>query len=269
MKTLSLFSFYVLLSLFWSVHGQCENLNCLNINPLTDAQASMIAEKIWKNECSKKMEYLTCWNEGEEFASLGIGHFIWYPENQPKVFKEAFPAMIAYLSRQNISVPKWLCTAKHCPWSSREAFYREIQSTQMSDLRQFLYDTRKHQAQFIAAQLKSSFPTMLVNLSPEEKQKVTTLFYQLFSEKKGFYALLDYSHFKGMGTEKSEKYQGQGWGLQQVLLAIPEPNDDLLEAFIQTAKKVLAERVKNSPSERGEQRWLKGWTNRIDTYRNF
>jgi len=42
---------------------------------------------------------------------------------------------------------------------------------------------------------------------------------------------------------------------------------DAKEEFAKCAKKVLQERVKNSPPERGEKRWLKGWFNRIDTYK--
>jgi len=38
------------------------------------------------------------------------------------------------------------------------------------------------------------------------------------------------------------------------------------EEFSDCAKKVLEERVRNSPASRGEKRWLKGWFNRIDTY---
>jgi hypothetical protein len=36
--------------------------------------------------------------------------------------------------------------------------------------------------------------------------------------------------------------------------------------FSAAAKRVLERRVKNSPSERGESRWLAGWLNRCETY---
>ena len=49
---------------------------------LTDADAKWIGNKIFYNECSGKKEYLIDWNDGEDFISLGIGHFIWYPENK-------------------------------------------------------------------------------------------------------------------------------------------------------------------------------------------
>jgi hypothetical protein len=38
--------------------------------------------------------------------------------------------------------------------------------------------------------------------------------------------------------------------------------------FARCAKKVLQQRVDNSPKENNEKRWLKGWFKRIDTYTN-
>jgi hypothetical protein len=46
---------------------------------LTAAQKASIGRKIWQNESGGTVEGLTAWNVGEEFPSLGIGHFIWYP----------------------------------------------------------------------------------------------------------------------------------------------------------------------------------------------
>ena len=34
------------------------------------------------------------------------------------------------------------------------------------------------------------------------------------------------------------------------------------------AKKILAERVKNSPKDRNEQKWLPGWQRRVESYLN-
>jgi hypothetical protein len=48
---------------------------------LTQEQAQTIGRQIWKNECGGTQEGLTSWNKGEEFPSLGIGHFIWYPKD--------------------------------------------------------------------------------------------------------------------------------------------------------------------------------------------
>jgi hypothetical protein len=42
----------------------------------------------------------------------------------------------------------------------------------------------------------------------------------------------------------------------------PEP----LASFVESAKNMLTLRVANAPEDRQEQRWLKGWQNRLDTY---
>ena len=46
---------------------------------LSDSQAVRIGAKIWQNESGGTIAGLTAWNHGEDFASLRIGHFIWYP----------------------------------------------------------------------------------------------------------------------------------------------------------------------------------------------
>src|SRR5258708_5545050 len=53
---------------------------------LTDAQAMEIGKKIFQNEAGGKIPFLTHWNDGEDFASLGIGHFIWYHDGAPGPF---------------------------------------------------------------------------------------------------------------------------------------------------------------------------------------
>ena len=44
-----------------------------------DRQAMTIGRRVWENESGGTLQGLTHWGYGEEFASLGIGHFIWYP----------------------------------------------------------------------------------------------------------------------------------------------------------------------------------------------
>jgi hypothetical protein len=137
----------------------------------------------------------------------------------------------------------------------------------MNQLRKFLYETRNHQAVFIANRLEKALPQMIENLSPQDKERITTTFNRLASDPKGLYALLDYVNFKGEGISPSETYKGQGWGLLQVLQAIPVSSKNVVADFVESAKKVLSKRVENSPPEKHEERWLKGWSNRLETYR--
>src|SRR5690606_37756795 len=82
----------------------------------------------------------------------------------------------------------------------------------------------------------------------------------------GLYALIDYVHFKGEGTNPAERYQGEGWGLLQVLQNMPAHSAAPLDAFAASARTVLSQRVANAPAERREDRWLQGWHNRVSTY---
>jgi hypothetical protein len=229
--------------------------------------AEQVGVKIWKNECGGTLEGLTHWGKNENFPSLGIGHFIWYPAGKRDRFQEGFPPLLAFLKSEKVNIPAWLQTADASPWNSRDEFYAEINSPKMKELRQFLYDTRNLQALFIANRLEKALPQMIEKLSASEKEKVTVTFNRLANDPQGLYALIDYMNFKGEGTSPTETYKGQGWGLLQVLQAIPVSSKDVVADFVESAKKVLARRVKNSPPERNEERWLKGWSNRLETYR--
>lgn len=239
------------------------NLNALNISSNT---AHKIAEKIWKNECAGTVEGLTCWNRGENFASLGIGHFIWYPPEKKEQFQESFPELLNFLTNQGVSLPPFLKKESGCPWHSRDEFYSAIASQEMLMLRKFLYDTKDLQAIFIAQRLEKSLPGMIKELSEEKKQHVSRMFFLLENQPNGLYALIDYLNFKGAGTAPSESYQGQGWGLLQVLQDMPSNSKEAVVDFVASAKDVLRKRVEHSPPERNESRWLKGWLNRLDTY---
>jgi hypothetical protein len=54
-----------------------------------------IGIKIWFNECGGKVEGLSSWNEGENFASLGIGHFLWHPpKSKQATYNSGFPGLL-------------------------------------------------------------------------------------------------------------------------------------------------------------------------------
>ncbi len=233
-----------------------------------EISSSKIGEKIWKNECAGTREGLTNWKKGENFASLGIGHFIWYPAHKKERFEETFPALLQFLLKEGVSLPNWLKASSGCPWNSREHFYEDIQSPKMESLRQFLFETRSLQAIFIGSRLESALPQMLESCSPSEKAKILNIFHCLASDADGLYALIDYLNFKGSGAFSSESYKGQGWGLLQVLQRIPDSSKDPLMDFVEAARAILKQRVENSPPEKHEEQWLKGWFNRLDTYLN-
>lgn len=228
--------------------------------------ANKISERIWKNECKGTVEGLTHWNQGESFASVGIGHFIWYSAECKERFQETFPDLLAFLQKQGAILPSWLKTSSPCPWNSREEFYADANSPRMKSLRQFLFDTRSLQAVFMANRLEDTLPLLIESCSSEGKEQIQALFSQLAKDPRGLYALLDYLNFKGSGLSLKESYQGKGWGLLQVLQHIPASSKQPLVDFVEAAKFVLKQRVQNSPPDRNEGKWLNGWLNRLDTY---
>ena len=61
----------------------------IEIPAISDHEASAIGARVYRNETGGRRERLLWWNEGESFASLGIGHFIWYPPRSEKTFVES------------------------------------------------------------------------------------------------------------------------------------------------------------------------------------
>jgi hypothetical protein len=232
---------------------------------ISSADALRIGKRIWQNECGGTVSGLTSWNVGENFASLGIGHFIWYPKDQRGPFDESFPKLVRFVSAHGAKLPQFLLAGHDtfCPWNSRAEFQQAIDSPKMKQLRQFLVDTIDLQAQFLVARLQEALPKMVAETA--DRQNVRRQFDRVSATAQGCYALVDYVNFKGEGTLDSERYQGQGWGLLQVLENMHD-TQSALDEFAASAKSVLRRRVTNSPPERGEARWLPGWLARVDGY---
>ena len=238
--------------------------------PISAAEANRIGRRIWKNECGGTISGLTSWNAGENFASLGIGHFIWYPRGQRGPFEESFPKLVGFVSARGAKLPAFLLAGDDtaCPWNSRAEFLRDQDSPKMKQLRAFLVDTIDLQTEFLIARLEVALPKMLAEASVGERDNVQRQFDRLASDPSGCFALIDYVNFKGEGTLATERYRGQGWGLLQVLENMQwADSQSALDEFVTSAKTVLRRRVANSPPERGESRWLPGWLARVDGYR--
>ena len=234
---------------------------------LSNADAQRIGKQIWQNECNGTVAGLTSWNEGENFASLGIGHFIWYPKGIRGPFEESFPKLVSFISAHGAKLPNLLLAPKElsCPWKTRAQFMADQDSIEMKQLRRFLIDTIDLQAQFLVARLQQSLPKMLAEAAPIERATIEHNFDAVGSTPRGCYALVDYVNFKGEGVLPTERYRGQGWGLLQVLEGMPE-SENPVKTFAHSAEIVLQRRVQNSLPERKESRWLPGWLNRIRTY---
>ena len=232
---------------------------------ISDAEAESIGKKIWRNECAGTKDGLTSWNKGEDFPSLGIGHFIWYPAGKRGPFKESFPGLIDFLQSQGVRLPEWLVAAKACPWPDRASFMADFNGPKLTGLRDLLASTVGQQARYAALRLEAALPKMLEAAPAAERDQIRTEFYRVANSPGGLYALMDYVNFKGEGTSSTERYQGEGWGLLQVLAGMTESGSPTA-AFSKSADRVLTRRVELSPPARGEKRWLPGWRNRLATY---
>ncbi len=222
---------------------------------LPPSQVRKIGHRIWENECSGTVSGLTSWNAGEEFASLGIGHFIWYPPGYRGPFEESFPQMVSFFTQRGVRVPAWVLQSRACPWRTRTEFLHAASSAEQTELRSWLADTVPEQTEFIIARLHRTAG----RLSGPARMNYDAL----SRSPEGLFAMIDYVNFKGDGLNPTERYNGQGWGLAQVLAAMRAPTAPM---FAEAARQVLALRVRNSPPARGEARWLRGWQQRCDSY---
>ena len=230
---------------------------------LTNAQALEIGKRIWKNECAGTVSGLTSWNKGEDFPSLGIAHFIWYPPGNRGPFEESWPGLAKFLKTRGAPVQDWMLGP--CPWKNRAAFMADLDGPRLSSLRQMLAATVADQARYAAMRLEGALPKILAAGPAEKRARIAANFSRVAAEPLGYYALMDYVNFKGEGVSPAERYNGQGWGLLQVLETMPASGNALPE-FAKAADIALTRRVKNSPPARNEAKWLPGWRNRLSTY---
>jgi hypothetical protein len=235
---------------------------------LTDEELSAIANRVFMNECGGKTECLTSWNAGEQFASLGIGHFIWYPAGVEGPFHESFPELLGFIESKGIVLPLWLKQNPDCPWNTREEFLQNKKSKDMVELRIFLINTIPLQSLFISDRLEKALPKMTEGLPEKTQSHVCKQFNRVADSPMGMYALIDYVNFKGEGVSLTERYNGHGWGLLQVLQEMKgkKKGKKALKEFSRAAELVLTRRVENAPKERHEEKWLPGWKKRVHTY---
>ncbi|MGL6120507.1 MAG: hypothetical protein ACRC0V_08380 [Fusobacteriaceae bacterium] len=226
-----------------------------------------VGNLIYKNETGLKREFLVHWNKGEEFPSLGIGHFIWYPENfKNGRFDESFPGLIEFYKEKKIEVPNIL-KSRYSPWTSLDEFNSAKKRGEMDSAIEFLENTKDIQIEYIYKRLDSSLEKLMaVSKNPEHIKKQ---FDRVANSKNGLYPLIDYVNFKGEGIKETERYKNDGWGLLQILELMngEKLGSAALNEFADAAIFVLNRRIENSPKERGEERWKTNWTNRCNSYR--
>lgn len=242
----------------------CVTATAANLSP---AQKAAIGRKIWQNECAGSVSGLTTWNAGEEFPSLGIGHFIWYPKGFRGRFEESWPKFAAF-AKERGSQPPPVALERHSPWRTKAEFQRDFNGPRLTSLRKWLAGNVALQTDFIIARSRAALPKILAAAPPAERARIEANYHKVAATPQGTYALIDYVNFKGEGTNTAERYQGRGWGLLQVLgeMKNTPAGPAAASEFAAAAKRVLSRRIANSPPARGEKRWEQGWHNRCSTY---
>ena len=234
---------------------------------LSAAQKSAIGRKIWQNESAGKVSGLTHWNDGEEFPSIGIGHFIWYPKGFNGRWTETFPEFVRYATSRGYKLPA-VAYSPDCPWPNKAAFQRDFNGAQLKGLRTWLAANVNIQTEFIAYKSRAALPKIMAAAPAAHRARIQANYNKVATTSNGIYALVDYVNFKGDGTNPREQYKGQGWGLMWVLMDMRDVASGQAAAreFAAASKRCLDRRVRNSPPARGEKRWTPGWHNRCDTY---
>ena len=177
-----------------------------------DGGLSDVGRRVWRNECAGSVHGLVSWNAGENFPSLGIGHFIWYPAGVGEVFDESFPKFVSFAQARGVVIPTFF--RGKAPWPNRAAFAAD-RSGLADKMRSWLASHLELQTQFLVARSRASLSVML--RATRDPRGVQTRYDALSSTTQGLYCLVDYVNFKGEGTKPEERYAGQGWGLLQVL----------------------------------------------------
>lgn len=261
------------LPIFWSaclLFLGASSVPALTVQ-LSPEEIDEIGAKVFQNECASKDDMLVQWNEGEKFLSLGIGHFIWYPSARKGPFQESFPEFVHYAKESGKKIPAWLDADPFptAPWPTRRIFLRHQNDRNIRELRQFLASTKRAQAAFLVHRLQRDVAVILDTVPEARRGRIEKQFHRLVQTPAGTYALIDYVNFKGSGILPTERYKGQGWGLLQVLEGMRDETEapDALKEFVRVAENLLKERIRNSPPARNEKRWLPGWQNRVQSYR--
>lgn len=237
---------------------------------LTSAQLDWVGQQIFRNECAGRFQCLVHWNDGEAFPSLGIGHFIWYPKGVQGRFVESFPALIEYMEQRQASIPEWLRALDpfDAPWDDKAAFLAVDDSPRLAELREFLAGTQGIQAEFIFRRARQSLAGVVEAAPDDRKPEIAARLEALSQTPGGVYAIIDYVNFKGEGLSPTERYNGQGWGLLQVLLEMSgSPDQAALVQFREAAGTVLTRRAENAKDPIERVRWLPGWLKRLETYK--
>jgi len=252
---------------------------------LNKDQLLSLGYRMWHNYAGGTLEGLTKWDGSDadhQFMYLGIANNIWLPAGSSSMFQADWPTVAQELQDLGCKIKPWMLG--DCPWSSQEQFDADFNSKKMVWLRTHLSKKKlvRAQAFSIAERLQRSMdpsaPDSLLNGLTADQSALVQKNFDLVAhcaDPLGVYALIDYVNFKGEGRlDGSEKFNGEGWGLLQVLLNMQTPADGagdvaIMTAFVQSAKFTLCQRVINHKIQdpnNNDVQYLDMWVAHLNDY---
>jgi hypothetical protein len=153
---------------------------------------------------------MTSWNAGEGFASLGIGHFIWYPKGVNGPYEESFPELVRFLAGNGKKLPAWLKAADDCPWNSKAEFQADIRSERMNELRT---SSRRPFGSKVSSSLygwRKRCRSCSQGAPENRREVIKARFEKLTESGNGTFAVIDYVNFKGEGRIQTSDIAGKG-----------------------------------------------------------
>lgn len=237
-----------------------------NFLRFSERDIAAIAKRIFVNETGGNPDAIAWWAPHENFASVGIGHFLWMPKGYEGPFEDSFSSFLWFSRTHHVTPPAWLLRNPRCPWRNRYEWLKGQHDPRMMSLKRFLLNTKDIQAQFIIYRFNYAMRAMLNAVPASVQRTLMVQVKRLMASPQGQYALVDYVNFKGTGVNEYQKGNTRAWGLLQVLQhmknAQASPSAVITE-FVTAAKQVLKQRVVARPQDRV---FLVGWMKRIDSY---
>ena len=207
---------------------------------------SFIAKKEFGGDWSKSVD----WNPEEDFPSLGLGHYLWFPEGSKAPFNESFKDFIRFAYERDqkddlgLKFPEVLKLNNGeiapAPWSTRDAFLKAKKSGALEELVSFISNekVRKLQLEYQLSHAKDVAEKAIVYNGEAGDQKALStteergaFLRELLQHPEGVALLVHYPTFKGDGFSPKERYASgdgnKGWGFFQVLdQAVKLPDSD-------------------------------------------
>ena len=175
------------------------------------------------------MEGLTHWNKGS--GSFGIGHLTWFPENSTEKFRN-FSFSSSFFKKEDAVIVRNGWPKQKSVLGSHRKFLKDFKSERMVALRQFLWILKIYKPSLLLIEGELQRFSSKNGAKSLQKNRKTNL-YQLLTPHKELMPWWIILILKAQAQSRRETYQGQGWGLKQVLLA----SDGQLPSFIEFKRK--------------------------------